>query len=109
VRAGDRVPDGPVDVDGRRTTLHRSLAPTAFTLVLARPYDQASAADVAVLTRRWGDVLRVTRVSGVPGDDAGWVLVRPDGYLGATERSGGLAAVDRFLEDVVGLGPAVLR
>ncbi|MFD1827003.1 MULTISPECIES: FAD-dependent monooxygenase [Mumia] len=109
LRPGDRVPDGPVVVDGIATTLHRSLSPTAFTLVLVGPYGHTRAADVDVLVRRWGDLLRVVRVTVVPGvGEASALLVRPDGYVGATDREDNLAAVDRYLADVVGLTPAGL-
>ncbi|WP_262849750.1 FAD-dependent monooxygenase [Mumia quercus] len=108
LRPGDRVPDGPVVADGVVTTMQRSLSPTAFTLVLVGPDDHARAADVAVLVRRWGERLQVVRASEVPATgEATFVLVRPDGYVGATDADGNLAAVDRFLADAVGLSPAL--
>lgn len=106
--AGDRVPDGAVVVDGVVTTMQRSLSPTAFTLVLAGPDDHGRAADVEVLVRRWGERLQVVRASELPTDgEATFVLVRPDGYVGATDTDGNLAVVDRFLAEAVGLTPAV--
>ncbi|KAA1418318.1 NAD(P)-binding protein [Mumia zhuanghuii] len=100
VRAGDRLPDGQVVVDGLEGRLHRNLSATSFTLVLRGPADRWSAADVRALEARWGAVLRTCRV-GAAGQST-QLLVRPDGYVGHRADGGDLSGVDRYLRSVLG-------
>lgn len=78
LRAGDRVPD----VNGMYDALDLD-ALTLFT-------DDEQIVDVA---RGWAGVVTVRRGTR-PG---GWMVVRPDGYLGAAGGSGDAPALDRWL------------
>jgi 2-polyprenyl-6-methoxyphenol hydroxylase-like FAD-dependent oxidoreductase len=113
-RAGDRLPDAPVSVDGRRQSLHRALAAPRFHLLLAGPTGSWPAGDVALPGDRHARHLHVHRLTRAPhpgavvdvdghahtrlGLDPGRVahhLVRPDGhiaYRAAGADLGGLAA-----------------
>jgi 2-polyprenyl-6-methoxyphenol hydroxylase-like FAD-dependent oxidoreductase len=106
VIAGDRAPDAPViGAAGQPTRLFKLFQGTHWTL-LGYEVDRT-----AIAPRR---DLRIHTV-GVRGDivDQGgyfrdayglvahdWVLVRPDGYVGAIVSSGETAALCRYLDDV---------
>ena len=81
LHAGDRVPD--VRLDGVR--LYDMLDLSTLTLFVT-----SAAGRIAEAYRPWRDILAVRSVSipGEPTDGAGWLLVRPDGYLAAAGRSG---------------------
>jgi hypothetical protein len=71
LRAGDRVPDLPVDT-GRLYDLLDLSTPTLFV----------TGDSVPEAYRRWRDVVALRQVS-IDAMPAGWLLVRPDGYLAA--------------------------
>ena len=72
-RAGDRVPDAPVEVCGGRRRLHELLAGPGISVLLER---DAPAFDERAL----GPKVRVHRILNWPGTGA--TVVRPDGYVG---------------------------
>jgi hypothetical protein len=71
LRAGDRVPDLRVG-NGR---LYDLLDLSTLTLVVTGDY-------IPEAYRHWQDILTVRQVS-LDAMPAGWLLVRPDGYLAA--------------------------
>lgn len=102
-RAGDRVPDGPVVVDGRPTTLHQVLGSPGFHLLLLGPRDVWTDEPALAQVRR----VAIHRLSGDAvrrlfraDDRAAHVLVRPDGYI-AYRGGANLAGVERWLTDHV--------
>jgi 2-polyprenyl-6-methoxyphenol hydroxylase-like FAD-dependent oxidoreductase len=99
-RAGDRLPDAPVAIDGERTTLHRALAGPRYHLLLSGPPHRWPAPHPGVLDSGYAGIveeLRLTREPGpgalhdVSGDAhqrlgldraaAAHHLVRPDGHI----------------------------
>jgi 2-polyprenyl-6-methoxyphenol hydroxylase-like FAD-dependent oxidoreductase len=72
-RPGDRLPDAPVDVAGRRWRLHELLAHPGVHVLLERDA-------ISPEQRTLGPLVRVHRILDRPG--AGAVIVRPDGYVG---------------------------
>jgi 2-polyprenyl-6-methoxyphenol hydroxylase-like FAD-dependent oxidoreductase len=112
-RAGDRMADGPVEVDGRPSRLLEVLAPPGFDLLLCGD----GAVDHRVVVALQGDgglPLRVHRLSRrpAPGDlrdpggrllrrlgvsGSGVYLVRPDGYVAYRSRGPGLDGVAAHL------------
>ncbi|MGH3369240.1 MAG: FAD-dependent monooxygenase, partial [Nocardioidaceae bacterium] len=62
-RAGDRLPDAPVTVDGQPQTLHQALAAPRFHLLLAGPTDSWPADDASVLGDRCARALEVHRLT----------------------------------------------
>ncbi len=114
-RAGDRLPDGPVTVDGTRSTLHGRLSPTQFALLLCGPADSWTDHDPGV---EWPQVQCVRlSASARPGvsadptglalgrlglgeDDVAHYLVRPDGYVGYRAGGTDLDGLRRYLESL---------
>jgi len=114
-RAGDRLPDAPVTVNGAPTTLHRVLAPGRFHLLVTGPATDAYLADA--LSGRHADVIDThelsrqasqERIVDVHGhahrrlglgedDDAAQFLVRPDGHIGYRAAGGDLTGVRTYL------------
>jgi len=87
-RAGDRVPDFPVMVDGHRTRVHELLAGPGVHVLLHR--------DAAELDpTRLGPLITAHRLSNVPG--RGIVVVRPDGYVGLRGMPADPAVLGRWL------------
>jgi 2-polyprenyl-6-methoxyphenol hydroxylase-like FAD-dependent oxidoreductase len=100
-RAGDRMPDAPVRLDGAATTLARALAGTGHHLVCAGPSEAWSGGALDALAARHAGILDLHRLSrrAEPGalHDAGGtahrrlgvgraerpalILVRPDGHI----------------------------
>jgi hypothetical protein len=99
-RAGNRLPDATVTLDGQSTTLQRELGGPHFHLLLCGSTDgwQSRAAELTDIAERHGDVLRVHRLTrsaapGVMTDESGdalsrlgareaaQYLIRPDGYV----------------------------
>lgn len=91
LRAGDRVPDVEL-AEGR---LHDVIDTSVPTLLVS-----GKAGRVAEAAAPWTDVIAVRRVSlprtMVP--DAGWLLVRPDGYLAAAGRDEDACRLQRWLD-----------
>lgn len=111
VRAGDRAPDAPVSgAGGQRRRLFDLLAGPHWTL-LGYDVDRDPVrprANVHIhtfgaqgdLIDRDGHFRDAYNVS--PGD---WVLIRPDGYIGAIVPSRQLDMLDRYLHNVAPLAP----
>ena len=113
IRAGDRLPDGFVSLDGRVVRLHAAIAGPRWTLLLCGPVsawptnasDHISSGTVA--TRRLSadpeqDVLRVSdddllRRLGLTMTEAAHLLVRPDGHLGYRARGHDLTGLTAYL------------
>jgi 2-polyprenyl-6-methoxyphenol hydroxylase-like FAD-dependent oxidoreductase len=104
--AGDRAPDAPVrGAAGQPIRLFELLKGPSWTL-LGYEADRSAIAPRANLhihiVGSGGDIADESRcvqaAYGVsPGD---WVLVRPDGYVGAIVSSGGTAALERYMVHV---------
>jgi hypothetical protein len=126
-RAGERLPDAPVRVDGRESTLQREVVGACFTLLVALRAEGAPRAEDADNDRGRGalpsDLFRVRRLvssaasastaddlideSGVAFErlgarDAAVYLVRPDGYVAYRCAGTELAGVDRWIEEALG-------
>jgi 2-polyprenyl-6-methoxyphenol hydroxylase-like FAD-dependent oxidoreductase len=72
-RAGHRLPDAAVTVDGRRVRLHALLARPGVHVLVHRDADHLDHLD-------FGPRVTVHRLTSTPG--AGLVVVRPDGHVG---------------------------
>ncbi|MGO9452313.1 MAG: FAD-dependent oxidoreductase [Candidatus Binataceae bacterium] len=108
--AGDRAPDAPVSgAAGQHTRLFKLFQGPHWTL-LGYQVDRAAIAprrDLRIHTVGVrGDIIDedglVRDAYGLSAGD--WVLVRPDGYVGAIVSSGEIAALCRYLDDV-GIAP----
>ncbi|WP_200938633.1 FAD-dependent monooxygenase [Cellulomonas sp. Root137] len=116
VRAGDRLPDAPLTLDGRPTTLHEATAGRGFHLIVHGPADAACLGVERSLGGGPGEVAfhRLSKVAaphvlhdatgwahrllGVDGFKSGHLLVRPDGYV-AYRGGGDLTGVREYLDD----------
>ena len=90
LRAGDRVPD-VVLAEGR---LYDLVDTSVLTLLVS-----GAGTDVADAAHPWADAVVVRQVD-LPAevvDGAGWLLVRPDGYLAAAGRAGDGARLSSWL------------
>jgi 2-polyprenyl-6-methoxyphenol hydroxylase-like FAD-dependent oxidoreductase len=117
-RAGDRLPDAPIVIDGQPTTLHRVLVAPRFHLLLAGA-DAAWPADDTTVLRdrdvRLVDVYRLarhtragalvdpyghahTRLGLDTTDQAAHYLVRPDGHIAYRAASTDLDAMRSYLD-----------
>jgi 2-polyprenyl-6-methoxyphenol hydroxylase-like FAD-dependent oxidoreductase len=115
-RAGDRLPDARIVLDGRESWLHEAVAAPAFHLLLCGPATDWPRNHTVASQRRQGALLAVHRLTrdaeAAPGillDPSGKTLerlgaqqaaqyvVRPDGHIGY--RSGGtdMLGAERFL------------
>jgi 2-polyprenyl-6-methoxyphenol hydroxylase-like FAD-dependent oxidoreductase len=106
VTAGDRAPDAPIrGAAGQPTRLFKLFQGPHWTL-LGFEVDRAAIAprrDLHIHTIGVrGDILDesgyVRDAYGIAKGD--WILVRPDGYVGAIVSSGELGALDRYLDGV---------
>lgn len=78
-KAGDRLPDGTVTVEGRPRRLHELVSPPGIHVLLQR--DALPQRESDLLERCWsGQRLYLHRVTSWAGEGA--ILIRPDGYLG---------------------------
>jgi hypothetical protein len=115
VRAGHRAPDAPIlGAAGVRTRLFNLFQGPHWTL-LGYEVDRATA-----VRPRPGLRIHMLGPRGDIVDDGGhvrdgyglepgtWVLIRPDGYIGAIISCDGLPALDRYLEQV-GVGAVTDR
>jgi 2-polyprenyl-6-methoxyphenol hydroxylase-like FAD-dependent oxidoreductase len=87
-RAGDRLPDTPVTLDGVPTTLHTVLSTPGWHLLLHDAAERCTD-DVVTLGSRYRPALTVhridappTRSRGTTGASAAVHLIRPDGHIG---------------------------
>jgi 2-polyprenyl-6-methoxyphenol hydroxylase-like FAD-dependent oxidoreductase len=106
MRAGDRAPDAPVrGAAGQPTRLFSLFGGPHWTLL-------GCETDRAAVAPRHGLRIHIVGPSGDVVDDGGhffdayglspgdWVLVRPDGYVGAIVGADELAALERYLGEV---------
>ena len=95
LRAGDRLPDVQVLVDGRPTGLHDLLSVTHWTLIAPLGADLTRLQQM-LAGRALGCVIEAEPAAELGGRRA-VLLVRPDGYVGLAARRGDLAALDAYL------------
>lgn len=104
-KPGARAPDAPVVADGRETTLHRLLATTHWTLLVA---DSIDISELERLRETVADAGPIAVMPvGVP--DGGrlaplarknlMLLIRPDRHIGLVVRSGDTARLRAYLAD----------
>ena len=100
-RAGERLPDAAVIVDGRPRRLHEVLSINRWTLLAPMSADLdaiaprlAGRAAIAVVRAAPADARAAAELSGFKA----LLLVRPDGYVGLTARPGDLDALDAYLD-----------
>jgi 2-polyprenyl-6-methoxyphenol hydroxylase-like FAD-dependent oxidoreductase len=105
-KAGDRLPDAPVVLDGQTSTLHNALTPPGWHVVLSGPTEAWPADELADINHQHPNLMTVHRLSarnepgvlhdpheralrrlGLASGDTAMYLVRPDGHIGY--RSGG--------------------
>jgi len=113
-KAGDRLPDARIALDGRIGWLQEAVAAPSFHLLLCRPTHGWDADGLAALQERYGNLLAVRRLAreaatGVLHDldgqafarlgvnDAAQYVVRPDGHIGYRSAGTDLRGVDRYL------------
>jgi 2-polyprenyl-6-methoxyphenol hydroxylase-like FAD-dependent oxidoreductase len=113
-RAGDRLPDAAVEVNGRSTYLQQALAGPHLALLLCGNPPRWDSVALTRARERYGRVLSVYRLSREPhedalidhvGDahlrlgvqDAAQYLVRPDGYVAFRCAGSSLAALEEYL------------
>jgi 2-polyprenyl-6-methoxyphenol hydroxylase-like FAD-dependent oxidoreductase len=115
--AGDRLPDAPLQLDGRPTTLHRVCTGPAFHLLLAGPPAGWSDGTVGDLAERCAGLVVVHRITRQPRPGAlqdaageahqrlalgragrpGLILVRPDGHIAYRADGVDLTGLQRHL------------
>jgi len=120
-RAGDRLPDGRLDWDGRPRWLHEALHAPGFHLLLCGPADAWDDGPLEAVRDRWAGLVTVHRLAASPGpgvlhDDGTLLrrlgvrstahyLVRPDGHVGyrgaGTDLDGLRGHLDRWLPGAV--------
>ncbi len=112
-RAGDRLPDAPVTLDGRPTALQRAVVGPHLALVLCGDPGAWDGARLTQLRERFSGLVKVHHLAAraLPGTlacdgealrrlgvrDAAQYLVRPDGYIGFRCAGRELDAVTRYL------------
>jgi 2-polyprenyl-6-methoxyphenol hydroxylase-like FAD-dependent oxidoreductase len=115
-RAGDRLPDAPVSVNGSPSTLHRLVAVRGFHLLLCGPATSWRAPAVADAIDGYGNLVTMHQLSrdavpgvltdhsgealdrlGVSGREAALYLVRPDGYVAYRAGGGDLTGLRTYL------------
>jgi 2-polyprenyl-6-methoxyphenol hydroxylase-like FAD-dependent oxidoreductase len=95
LRAGDRLPDRFVRVDGRSIRLHELLVRPGVHILLDRDADQLE--NLAP-----GRFVTVHRLTSVPGH--GVTVVRPDGYIGFRSRTAEASELAAWLALVCAAG-----
>ncbi len=113
-RAGDRLPDVGVEIDGRSATLQRALVGPHLALMLCGDGESWDVASLSRLVERFEGLVKVHHLSVRPlpgqlgcasealamlgGRDAAQYLVRPDGYIAFRCRGRDLDPVTHYLE-----------
>ena len=107
-RAGDRLPDARLSVDGRATSLHALVAAPGWHLLLCGPrWATTPPPRLSDAQRRLVSVHRLDgtgeqgtalRRLGVRGQGAAQLLVRPDGHIGYRAGGTGVAGLHRYLK-----------
>jgi hypothetical protein len=111
-----RLPDAPVLVDGRPTTLHLTTASAAFHLLLCGPLAAWQHDEADEIADRWPDLVAVHHVSrdrgpstvhdpqglalrrlGLRPSEPAHYLVRPDGYIAYRATGTDLTGLLRYL------------
>ncbi len=106
VMAGDRAPDAPIKgAAGQPTRLFKVFQGAHWTLLGYQACREAIAPRRGLHVHTVGVRGDIIDESGYVRDAYGvsagdWVLVRPDGYIGAIISSGEIAALSRYLDDV---------
>jgi 2-polyprenyl-6-methoxyphenol hydroxylase-like FAD-dependent oxidoreductase len=107
IRAGDRAPDAPCrDSAARSVRLFDLFRGPHWTLLGYEPHPGAAVRPRAGLRiHRIGDGGNLRDNAGHFGDAYGlaagdWVLVRPDGYVGAVVSTGRLGELEAYLDEV---------
>jgi 2-polyprenyl-6-methoxyphenol hydroxylase-like FAD-dependent oxidoreductase len=99
LRAGDRVPDVEL-ATGRLYDLLDTSTPTLLVSGFVPGFVSGGAETIADAFRPWTDVIEVREVP-LPKElisGSGWLLVRPDGYLGAAGPAGDAHRLRRWLD-----------
>ena len=115
-RAGDRLPDASVSLDGKPGTLHEALSGGGYHLILCGPAGSWPAATAAAIGQHHQGLVTVHRLSrdtepgalqdpsglalrrlGLTGLQAALYLVRPDGYIGYRSGPSGLPGLQAYL------------
>jgi 2-polyprenyl-6-methoxyphenol hydroxylase-like FAD-dependent oxidoreductase len=112
VRAGDRLIDGPIGLQGEDLRLHQLLRPPGFHLLLCGLGEMFDLLEAHRLPRRSPVPLQIHRLAdrrllarlGVR--DSAVYLVRPDGYVAYRARGPSLDGVTRYLSDLAPHHPA---
>lgn len=112
-RAGDRLPDARLTLEGRSVGLQRAVIGPHLALVLCGDPEAWDVARIAQLVERFSGILKVHHLSSraLPGTltcgrdalallgvrDAAQYLVRPDGYVAFRCRGHDLTALSQYL------------
>jgi 2-polyprenyl-6-methoxyphenol hydroxylase-like FAD-dependent oxidoreductase len=112
-RAGDRLPDAPVTVDGRRTSLHRAVVGPHLSLLLCGDSRAWEGAGLSELAERKAGLVKIHHLTTEPFpgalvdeggalallgiSDLAQFLVRPDGYIAFRCTGSNLDALSRYL------------
>jgi hypothetical protein len=108
IRAGDRLPDAPITIDGHTSSLHALIATPTWSLLLCGPGWPASAPDAvadraAVVAMHHLDgagCAQALRRLGVRPRRRALLLVRPDGHVGlhVTDSSTAITALKSYMD-----------
>jgi 2-polyprenyl-6-methoxyphenol hydroxylase-like FAD-dependent oxidoreductase len=94
-RPGRRVPDTPLEIDGRPTTLHEVIAEPGLHLIASGWSPTSLDGLNDLMPGRLRAHRAATLLDGRPG--RGYCLIRPDGYVGLRGAGDGPDAVRRYL------------
>ena len=117
-RAGDRLPDARVTIDGRAAWLQEAIAGPRLALLLCGDVDAWDADELGELRERYREILAVHHLTsrgrpgalvdeggsalealGVNGASAAQYLVRPDGYIAFRCAGSAPGAVESYLSE----------
>jgi len=115
-RAGDRLPDARLTLDGRSVWLQGAVVGPHLALLLSGDPDKWDAAQLSVLREQYHGLLRATHLSPRPtpgvlvdenggtlstlgAGDAAAFLVRPDGYVAFRSAGYDLGSLKRYLAE----------
>lgn len=117
-RAGDRLPDARITVDGRATWLQEVIAGPRLVLLLCGDVDAWDVYELVEIREAYRDILAVHHLTGserpgalvdeggstlerlgVNGASAAQYLVRPDGYIAFRCAGSGLGAAGGYLSE----------